>query len=215
MDTGFVYLVRHGETASNAIQRYAGRSDEDLLPSGREQMAHLAVALQGTDVGAIWTSGIRRAVESAQILGDALEVPVIVDHRLDELVMGPWEGLAEREVAERFPGEYRIWLTQPDRLLMEGRETLADLAQRVGSAVRAAASNSEPVLLVTHVAPIRVATLQVLQLPLRLYKSVCIANADCVLCDVERGEARRLGASTSIRQELGLQVRTPQYEHRE
>lgn len=202
MPANVIYLVRHGETASNVIGRYAGRSAEPLLPSGRRQIARLAAELRGSGIKAIWTSGIHRAAESATILGGELDLPVTVDRRLDEMAMGAWEGLTEGEVAERFPGAYGMWVEQPDRLQLEGRETLYELAQRVTPALQDAAAGPEPRVLVTHVAPIRVATLQTLGLPLSLYKAVRVGNAECFVVDTACGEVRRFATSTSIRSEL-------------
>lgn len=197
-----VYLVRHGETASNAVGRYAGRNPEGLLPSGQLQIAKLAARLRGLGIGAIWTSGIRRAAETALIIANALDIPVRVEHKLDEMRMGPWEGLTEREVADRFPEGHRQWLERADELRLPGRETLAELAQRVRPVLHAAASDSAPTILVTHVAPIRVAALVTLGLPLRLYKALSVPNAECFLVEQGHREVRRLDTSTSIRTEL-------------
>ncbi len=198
------YLLRHGETASNSVGQYAGRGTEPLLASGREQMARLARRLRGARIEAVWTSTVRRAVESAEILACELGLPVKLESRLDEMAMGPWEGLTEAEVAAQYPEAFRLWLQRPDRLQLDGRETLSQLARRVVPVLKSAATGPGPKLLVTHVAPIRVVTLETLGLPMRLYKSVKVGNADCFLVEYERGEVKRLGASTSVRLELSV-----------
>ena len=50
------YLVRHGQTASNVAQRYAGRSAEQLTEAGRSEVTQLANKLTACDMGEIWTS---------------------------------------------------------------------------------------------------------------------------------------------------------------
>jgi probable phosphoglycerate mutase len=160
------------------------------------------VALSG--LGEIWSSEIARARESAQIVGAVLGLPVRLEPRVNELVMGSWEGLTEAEVEERYPDAYALWCTMPDRLTLEGRETLGALARRVGDVVRAATVRPRPVLLMMHVAPIRVAVLTALGLPLRLYRHIHVSNGDCAVIGPSAygTDARRLGQQRSMGDEV-------------
>ena len=197
-----VYLARHGQTESNAARRYAGYSAEPLTEAGRSQMSGLGARLALHAIVEIWTSEVARARESAGLLGDILRIPVRAEPRLNEIRMGPWEGLGEREVAQRFPNEYALWCSLPDRLVLEGRETLHAVADRVTAVVADAGRRPRPVLLVTHVAPMRVAALVALGLPLSAYKSVVVGNGDALVVDQGRGQVHRLGESRSLRHEL-------------
>jgi len=197
-----VYLSRHGETEANLAHRYAGRATDGLTRSGRAQVEALSERVASRGIGAIWTSELVRAQETAEILAEKLGVPVLLDRRLAEIQMGPWEGLTESEVARRYPAEYRLWLEKPDEVDMEGRETLGVLAERVLAAVASASEHADPILLVSHVAPIRVAILRTLGLPLRLYKQVRVENAECFEICSWLGEVRRSGSSGSLRDEL-------------
>jgi ribonuclease H / adenosylcobalamin/alpha-ribazole phosphatase len=199
-----VYLARHGQTVSNLERRYAGSDGEPLTAVGRAQAEALADRVAGTGVTEIWSSEIARASETAQIVAARLALPVRRDARLNEMLMGPWEGLTEDEVAALDPEAYQTWLSSPDRVALAGRETLAQLAARVIPVVEEATAGGYAVLLVTHVAPIRVATLAVLRLPLSAYKRVSVRNGDCVRLDLASASAERLeGArSVSLRDEL-------------
>ena len=197
-----VYLARHGETEANLAHRYAGRAPEGLTRSGRTQVEVLSERLAERSISGIWTSDLNRARESAEILAHRLGVGVSVDPRLTELGMGPWEGLTESEVARRYPAEYGLWLENPDQLDMPGRETLAGLAERVLAAVASASEHADPMLLVSHVAPTRVAILRTLGLPLRLYKRVLVENAECFEIYSAPCEVRRSSSSESMRNEL-------------
>ena len=201
--TTVTYLARHGETSSNVVGRYAGESDEPLTPLGRSQVRGLAAQLAQCGIGQIWTSQVARASESAHILAEALGVDVRLDPRLNEMQMGPWEGLTEEEVAAQYAEEYRTWLGSPDRLSLAGRETLDMVAARVMEAVREAAAGPCAVLLVTHVAPMRVAALRTLDVPLSRYKRLQVRNAECLAVHTAVREVRRLGATRSLRHEIG------------
>ena len=204
--TSSVLLARHGQTASNLERRYAGLSSEPLTEAGRGEMRCLAAQLETQNLSCILTSEVARARESALILGEALGVSVVADRRLNEMDLGPWEGLTEDEVEDRYPDEYQMWLTRPDLVQLEGRETLQALSARVMEVVAYAAGFGRPVLLMSHVAPIRVAALQWLGLPLRHYKRVPVQNAECFVMGMERGELRRLGDGDAFRTELAQVV---------
>jgi probable phosphoglycerate mutase len=127
---------------------------------------------------------------------------VRADARLNEMHMGPWEGLTEIEVAQRFPNEHALWSTLPDRLVLPGRETLRVLAGRVVAAVDDATQRPHPALLMTHVAPIRVAALAALGMPLSSYKRVHVGNGDALIIDRHMAHVRRLEETRSLRDEL-------------
>ncbi len=203
------YLARHGETESNCERRYAGRNEEGLTAGGRSQVLALARMLSDKGIEAIWTSPVLRAVESAEILSQELGIPHRKDARLAEMLMGPWEGLTEAEVEHAYPREYHLWNTVPASLAINGRETLRILAGRVMSVVDDAARSMRPVLLMTHVAPIRVTALHTLDLDLNNYKRLTIPNAACVLVDRGRGDVRRLPEHTPVRAELEQAMRAP------
>ena len=200
------YLARHGQTESNLLHRYGGSSSESLTDVGRAEMCELAARLGVCGIAEIRTSEVTRARESADLIGRVLGVPVRADARLNEMRLGPWEGLTEVEVATRFPEAYAMWHTVPDRLAMDGRETLDELAARVAAAVRDAVQRPAPVLLMTHVAPIRVAALRTLGLSLALYKHVRVLNGTCVIIHGVQADVHRLGEARSLREELSLAV---------
>lgn len=139
-------LVRHGETDWNRDRRYQGHADPPLNDAGRAQAQELAAALEGLELDAIYSSDLRRAAETAEIIGAARGIPVIHDPGLREIDVGSWSGLTRDEIEERFPGA-----TEHDG---ETREAHLD---RVRSAVEAIAARhlGERVLIVSHGGSIR------------------------------------------------------------
>jgi len=197
-----IFIARHGETQSNLTNLYAGRSPEPLTRAGRAQVTHLAGGLAALGIGQIWTSSIGRALESARLLGERLRVSVRVDSRLDEMQLGPWEGRTEEEVARDFPDAHALWLSQPDQVRMDGRETLGQVAARVMAAVADAEATRAGVLLMTHVAPMRVAVLSVLRCPLAAYKRLVVPNSSCVRLDRVAEQATWSPEGTSLRLDI-------------
>jgi broad specificity phosphatase PhoE len=99
-------LARHGETDWNADGRLQGQTDRPLSDFGRRQARQLAAELEGEELQAIYASDLARARETAEIVGDRLGLPVVLDPDLREKDWGTWEGLTavERDRVE-FAGE--------------------------------------------------------------------------------------------------------------
>ncbi len=99
-------LVRHGETDWNAEGRLQGHTDRPLSEYGRRQARRLAEELVDEPLDAIYASDLARARETAEIVGERLTLPVMLDGDLREKDWGTWEGLtpAERDRVE-FSGE--------------------------------------------------------------------------------------------------------------
>jgi broad specificity phosphatase PhoE len=99
-------LVRHGETDWNAEGRLQGHTDRPLSDYGRRQARELAADLEDEELEAIYSSDLARARETAEIVGERLGLPVVLDPDLREKDWGTWEGLnaVERDRVE-FVGE--------------------------------------------------------------------------------------------------------------
>jgi probable phosphoglycerate mutase len=99
-------LVRHGETDWNADGRLQGQTDRPLSDFGRRQAQQLADELAEEKLEAIYSSDLSRARETAEIVGERLGLPVVLDPGLREKDWGTWEGLTaiERDRVE-FVGE--------------------------------------------------------------------------------------------------------------
>lgn len=117
-----LYLVRHGETDWNRARRIQGSTDIPLNDTGRAQAALAGALLSRRVWQGIASSPLSRAYETAQIIGAAVgltDVEVLDD--VVERAYGEAEGLADHEIARRFPGDTPV----------PGRETREEVASRV------------------------------------------------------------------------------------
>ncbi|MBC5806705.1 MAG: phosphoglycerate mutase [Candidatus Eremiobacter antarcticus] len=187
-------MVRHGETGWNLEGRYQGRLESELSPRGAAQARALAKRLQRESIKAIVSSPLVRAKDTAQACADELKLPVAIDGRLTEIGHGAWEGKRIREVERRWPEMLRAWREAPQSVRFPGGESLADVAERVGSFFdeakrsQAAASRStrfgNVTLCVTHDAVIRIAVLAIRAEPLSAFQRFRIENAALTEFDV-------------------------------
>jgi broad specificity phosphatase PhoE len=93
-----ILLARHGETDWNRELRFQGHADELLNDTGRAQARRLADALRGEGIVAVYTSDLRRAAETAEIVAATLGLDVVADQRLREIDVGSWQGRTRAEI---------------------------------------------------------------------------------------------------------------------
>ncbi len=151
-----IVLVRHGETDWNRERRFQGHADTPLNSKGRLQAQAVAALLGDGPFSAIYTSPLRRASETADIVGRHLGLDVRPVEALREIDVGSWSGLTRTEVEARHPEGYRRWLEYAHDGWESG-ESYDALGNRVVDAIRriAAEHPNERVLVVTHGGPIR------------------------------------------------------------
>jgi len=173
------HFIRHGEIHSNLRKIYAGWSDEPLTEKGVVQAEEAGEQLAGMEIDAIYHSPLKRTAQTAQIIGRHLESALIPDDRFIEFRLGPWEGLGETQIARSYPEKWALWNTFPADLRLPGRETLHELQERVlqgMAAIERDRDNEGSVLIVSHVAIIRVVQLYAENRDLNDYKQIAVEN---------------------------------------
>ena len=90
--TKTIYVFRHGQTDYNVARRVMGQMDIPLNDVGRVQATELANKLATFAIGAIYSSPLARAMETAQAVADKMGAPIITDKRLMERHNGKLQG---------------------------------------------------------------------------------------------------------------------------
>ena len=151
-----VWLARHGESDWNAAKRFQGRSDRPLTPLGRRQAEALASELaSSSSLSVIYTSPLRRALETAAVVGEQVGLEPVPDDDLREVDVGSWTGLSRAEVEARYPDAFERWLDGGEG--WDDGESYAEMSARVLAAlVRISGSHpGDELLVVSHGGPIR------------------------------------------------------------
>lgn len=147
-----IYLLRHGETAWNIEKVFRGRAEVPLTDNGRRQAKLAALHLKDKDIEVIYSSPLSRALETAQMVGAALNLKPKVDDRLTGLNFGPWQGRPYDEIEKEYPEQFHLYKTEPHLFNIRGGETLDEAMQR-GLDLLKGIEREHPegtVLLVTH-----------------------------------------------------------------
>lgn len=92
-----IYLVRHGRTLFNLLNKVQGISDTPLLPEGEQRAIALGRRFrqQNIQFDAVYTSDLARAVRTTQLLlahSASPDLPVIRTANLRETCFGKFEG---------------------------------------------------------------------------------------------------------------------------
>jgi 2,3-bisphosphoglycerate-dependent phosphoglycerate mutase len=147
-----VLAIRHGETAWNVDGRIQGQLDVPLNDTGRWQVHRLALAVADEGIGAIYSSDLLRAFETAQAVARGCGRPITTDVGLRERGFGIFEGLSFDEINRRWPDQAARWRKRDPDFGPEGGESLRQFSERAVSTVAriAALHPGETIAVVSH-----------------------------------------------------------------
>ena len=136
-----IYVVRHGETEWNAINKVLGRTDIPLNDRGIEQAEEMARSLKDIKIDVFLCSPLSRARQTADAISGETGMPYKTDDRLIEHDFGIFEGV------NRFDAEYQK-AKREYFVRYPGGESFFDLAARVYPLIKELEGKNA--LLVTH-----------------------------------------------------------------
>ena len=147
-----VLAIRHGETAWNVDGRIQGQLDVPLNDTGRWQVHRLALAVADEGIGAIYSSDLLRAFETAQAVARGCGQPIATDVGLRERGFGVFEGMSYVEITKRWPDQAERWRKRDPDFSAEGGESLRQFSARAVSSVArlAALHPGETIAVVSH-----------------------------------------------------------------
>lgn len=128
---GELFLVRHGQTSSNIDRKFQGSRDVSLSAEGINNVDLLSKCFKPNYPARIFSSPLKRAKESAEILSKAFHVLTISERRdLHEFIYGVWEGMSEEDVQKHRGAEYSQWKTAPVDTTIPQAEHINDAYNR-------------------------------------------------------------------------------------
>lgn len=126
-----VVFIRTAETDWNRLGRWQGWVENPLNAHGLRQAQKLAKFVRHIALGALYSSDLRRAKDTAVPIAEACGFTPRYDARLRERNIGAWQGLTLEEVSSWYADAYRVCMVDPDHAPVPGGETRADVKQRV------------------------------------------------------------------------------------
>ena len=181
-------LVRHGQSMWNREHRIQGQLDPPLSPEGVRQAELLGGRLAGRRFAAFYSSDLKRAYETAEVIGRFIDMEPVADASLREIFLGDWEGLTTAEITSRYPQAWAAWVEEPDWDVVPGGEGAAAFETRVAAALDAISVRHPhgDVLIVTHGGVIQVALHRIVGRASRGLFPFKIQNASLTLIEKRR-----------------------------
>jgi broad specificity phosphatase PhoE len=152
-----LYLARHGQTAYNLEGRFQGQLPVPLDETGRVQAAELAERAAAQGFAALWTSPLRRARETADVVAERIGLTPREDPRLMETDAGDWTDRSFAEVQAQAPELFAAFLAGSPDFAFPGGESFAEQEKRVAAALDDVERGQLPALVVCHGMVIRAA----------------------------------------------------------
>ncbi len=161
-----LYLIRHGETDRNRQGAYLGWTDVELNETGWRQAEALRKKLRAVKADAIFSSPLRRALDTATIINRDRDLEIRPAAALKERNFGIWEDLTFAEIQTKYPVQCQTWLNDPD-YATTGAERPSQVQGRVDEFLRNLLESSRQgcYIMVSHAGCIRMMLTVLLGLP--------------------------------------------------
>jgi probable phosphoglycerate mutase len=152
MDRTRLIVVRHGQTIWNTEGKFQGHLDSQLTPDGISQARGLARRLQKQRFGALYSSDLGRATETARIIAAATGHGVVLDARLRERNLGVFQGLRGEEIEATYPEAHELHRQRdPDYVVPAGESLSQQVERNVACFEELAHKHSgDSIVIVTH-----------------------------------------------------------------
>jgi broad specificity phosphatase PhoE len=191
-----VLLLRHAETSAPDVF-HGAESDIGLSDRGRRQAVVLAEHLNDRGACVLYSSAMRRAVDTAALIGAACGLTPVILPALHERKIGPLSGLARDEGWSIYAESKGRWIAGDLEYTHEGGESFADIRRRVLPVFQEllAAHRGQTVIVVAHGIVIRVLLTTLLaDLPPAEFDQIAIdfASINELAWDGERWRAEAL-----------------------
>ena len=154
-----LYLLRHGQTELSRENSFCGAGlDAELTEEGLEMARAFTASYRAQPWSAMYSSNMRRCIDTARMLSDATNQKIEVREDLREIAYGKWEGMTKERVDQEFHDDYVSWLADPAWHAPTGGELASMIAirgLRVVEEIKQHFADGN-VLVVSHKATIRI-----------------------------------------------------------
>jgi broad specificity phosphatase PhoE len=150
-------FVRHAEAEGNFIRVFQGWTDGELTPKGHLQARLAAEKLSTIQINVLYSSSLKRTLQTAQCISEIKNLPIIRTDKLKEINGGDWEGERWEDLPGKWPSEYDTWENKIHVHQMPNGESIIEFQKRLIDEVKYIAANNtgKNICIVTHGTAIR------------------------------------------------------------
>lgn len=138
-----IYLIRHGETDWNLQQLLQGSTDIPLNQNGIDLAKETAEGLRDVPFDLIFTSPLKRARQTAEIIRGERQIPLIDEPRLREICFGIYEGYScsKKHYTIPDPDFIKFFIDPANYIPPKGAESIEQLCRRTTEFLHEVADN--------------------------------------------------------------------------
>ena len=125
------YLVRHGETEWNKVNRLRGRSDILLNEVGLKQAETAGQKLSSKKITFVYTSPLKRAIQTAQKISKYHNLEPVINESFHDFDFGKWSGMQRDQIYKEWEKDYKFYKEHPQLFKAPGGESFWDVRKRV------------------------------------------------------------------------------------
>lgn len=176
--TTTLFLVRHGETKWNSLGKYQGCKDIELAEEGISQAKLLKERVENS-FDHIYTSPLKRAFDTANIICSDINIKPIVEESMREINFGEWEGLTKEEIKKLYPEIYNKWTTDELTAPFCGGDSsikFASIRAKEGILNLVSKHKNERIMIVSHGGIIKAGLIGLFNWKMTMYHQLVLGN---------------------------------------
>jgi probable phosphoglycerate mutase len=175
-------LVRHGATLLSAEDSFAGAVDVELSDEGKYQAQCLAERLSDDPISVVYSSPMKRTIQTATILARPHKLQLNLRDSLREIHHGHWEGMRRADVEGQYAEEYAAWEEDPFTFAPQDGEAGVNVIARALPVIREIVleHKGQTVLIVSHKATLRLLISSLLGFDARGYRDRLDQSPACL-----------------------------------
>ncbi len=198
-------LIRHGLSSYNREHRIQGRNDiSKLTDEGLLQASKAGEALKNIPIDAVYTSPLKRALNTAQELvkNHPANISPMLENDLLEVDLAPWSGLTIDEVKSNFPDSYLTWKNSPNDLTLlrddgSSYKPIQELSEQAERFLKKLFLIHEPeknetVLVIGHNAILRCLILKLLNEPQGGFRRIKLDNSSISILNIKSNQQKKI-----------------------
>jgi broad specificity phosphatase PhoE len=186
-----ILLVRHAHVAVPHNILIGRNDDVGISRKGLQGAAALAKHLQRLPIASVWSSPLRRAIQTASVIGSGVGLAVQIAASLNEVNYGLWTGCSFEQLSDDL--EWRRFNTARSRAHVPAGETIKGVERRIAAQLESWNRDcpANYIVAVTHAEIIRIAILRTLGLSTDCYWQLEISPCSVSVLNQE-GERSRI-----------------------
>ncbi|MCX6760741.1 MAG: histidine phosphatase family protein [Candidatus Nealsonbacteria bacterium] len=182
-----LFIVRHGEISWSKIG-FLSYTDLPLTKKGILQSKRVALELKNKNIEEIYTSNLRRCIQTAEELTKCLNLKIHIVPQLREVNFGIFEGLTLEEAEEKYPEIFKKRKRNKWNFSMPQGESYKDAEKRVMPLVKKLIKKNKNIVLVTHVTIIKIILKSLTVISLKKIEKYQYMPAEVVVLEIKNNK---------------------------